>query len=527
MSIKKIGYGTHLVLYVLIVLAILAVINYISISAFYRIDLTENKIYSISKATKNTLKGLDDVVSIQAYFSKELPPQLIELRRQVKDILDEYTAYAGTNLSVEFIDPVDDPELEQRMQFIGVPKVQVNIFQKDKAEVANLYLGMSIMFEDRKEVIPIIQNVRNLEYDLTSAILKVVKEEPEVIGFVSWKKKQESMQQDLYSRIQMALFKQYDVRNLNLTPGEPALEDVDTLVLISPKEISDNERYLLDQFIMRGGNAIFLVDMVRLKPGRQLEAEKVTSNINEFLLHFGVKVEPDLVLDRSSSMAAFSGGFFRFQVPYPFWPKVIKDGFDQAHPMVSKLETISLPWTSSVKVLDKVIQEKGLQKTLLAQTTPHGWTQKGGFDLNPQQRFDMRSVKHERVPLAVLISGLFESFYAGKEVPLKGESQLDIAEQETHIVVVGNSRFIQDDFLGRFPGNAAFFLNTVDWLTMGEALIGIRTREKTERPLPELSEKKKAFIRYTNIFAVSILIILFGLVKFLLKKRKRYIPYEL
>jgi len=92
---------------------------------------------------------------------------------------------------------------------------------------------------------------------------------------------------------------------------------------------------------------------------------------------------------------------------------------------------------------------------------------------------------------------------------------------------VGNSRFIQDDFLGRFPENAAFFLNIVDWLTMGDALIGIRTREKTERPLPELSDRKRAFIRYINILGVSILIIVFGLVKLFLKKKTRSVANEL
>jgi len=525
---KKIEYGTHLILYILIVLAILAVVNYIALSAFYRIDLTENRVYSISKATKTALKKLDDVVSIQVYFSKELPPQLVELRREVKDILDEYTAYAGTNLSIEFIDPEDDPELSQRMQFIGIPKVQVNIFQKDKAEVTNLYLGMSIMFEDRKEVIPVIQNVRNLEYDLTSAIIKVTKKDPEVVGFVSWKKDE---QQDPYSRIQMALQKQYEVRNVNLSSGPSALENVDTLIMLSPAEVSDQEKYALDQFLMRGGKEIFLVDMVRLQSGRQLSAEKVTTNINEMLAHYGAKVEPDLVLDRSSSMAAFSGGFFHFQLPYPFWPKVVPDGFDQEHPMVSKLETMTLPWTSSVRVQEKVIQEKDYKATILVQTTPHGWTQKGRFDLNPQQRFDMRNIQFERIPMAVLLTGFFESFYANKPAPSKDQNpqdKLSVAAQETHLVVVGNSRFIESDFLGRFPENSAFFLNMVDWLTMGDALIGIRTREKTERPLPsEMSDQKKALIRYINIFGVSLLIILFGLVRLYLKRRKRATLYEL
>ncbi|MGA1842024.1 MAG: GldG family protein [bacterium] len=524
---KKIGYGTHLFIYVLVVLAILAAINYISRSAFRRVDLTENRIYSISKATKDVLKGLDDVVSIKAYFSKELPSHLVILKDQVRDILDEYSAYARANLSVEFIDPEDDPELSQRMQFVGIPKVQANIFQKDKVEVVNVYLGMSIMFEDRKEVIPVIQDVRNLEYDLTSAILKVTKKEPEVIGFVSWKKNIGRSQQDIHSRIQMALQKQYEVQNINLSQGKSVLENIDTLVILGPEKITDTEKYLLDQYLMRGGNGIFLVDMVNLQEGRQLAAEKVTTNINDMLAYYGVKLEPDLVLDRSSSMAAFSGGFFHFQVPYPFWPKVTKEGFDESNPMVSKLESITLPWTSSVEVQDKVIEEKGLQKTILAKTTPHGWTQKGRFDLNPQQRFNFKSTDFQQIPLAVMVSGFFESFYANREAPKKDEEKLTKSAQETHIVVVGNSRFIQDDFLGRFPENAAFFLNIVDWLTMGDALIGIRTREKTERPLPELSDEKKALIRYINIFGVSVLVILFGLIKFILRRRKRFASYEL
>ncbi|MGA1796838.1 MAG: GldG family protein [bacterium] len=524
---KKIGYGTHVVLYTLVVLAILVAVNYIFQAVSYRLDLTENRVYSLSKATKNLLKGLDDVVSIQAYFSKDLPPQLVELRRDVRDILDEYGAYAGTNLSIEFIDPEDDPELSQRMQFIGIPKVQVNIFQRDKAEVANLYLGMSIMFEDRKEVIPVIQNVTNLEYDLTSAILKVTKKEPEVVGFVSWKQDPDRRQQDPYMQIQMALQKQYDVRNINLSPGQSVLEDIDTLVLVAPEEVDEKERYLLDQFLMQGGKEVYLVDMVRLQTGRQLSAEKVTTNINEMLVHYGVKVEPDLVLDRSNSMAAFSGGFFHFQLPYPFWPKIVKDGFDQSHPMVSKLESVSMPWTSSVRPQEQVIQDKGLQLTVLAQTTPHGWTQKGRFDLNPQQRFDFQSITFERVPLAAMVSGFFESFYKERKAPIDGTNKLDVSAQETHLVVVGNSRFIQDDFLGRFPENATFFLNIVDWLTMGDALIGIRTRQKTERPLPELSESKKAFIRYSNILGVSILIIIFGLVKLFLKRKTRVVANEL
>ncbi len=532
MGIKKIGYSTHSVIYTLIVLGILAVINIIFIGNFYRLDLTENKIFSISKATKDVLKKLDDMVNIQIFFTKEekLPPQLIELKRQVTDIIDEYTAYGGSHLTIEFIDPEDDPDLAQRMQFMGIPKVQVNIIQKDKAEVAAVYLGMSIMFEDRNETIPVIQNVRTLEYDLTSAILKVIKKEPETVGFVSWNK--ETLQQDPFSDIQRSLQKQYDVKNINLSSEETILKDIDTLIAITPEEVTDKEKTALDQFLMQGGKEIYLVDMIRLKTDKQLEAENVNTNITDFLAHYGFQLTPDLVLDISNSMAAFSGGFFHFQMPYPFWPKVQKDGFDQTSPIVSKLDTITFPWTSSVRIKDNIIKEKGLKASVLAQTTPHGWIQRGRYNLNPQQNFNVGSITRERVPLAVMISGVFESFSAkGEKDAQKDPNIVDedvsiISEKETNIVVIGNSRFIQNDFLSRFRENEIFFLNLVDWLTMGDKLIGIRSRERTERPLPEMSDAKKAMIRYINIIGVSILLIFFGLIKFILKRRKRARAYE-
>lgn len=538
MRIKKIGYGTHLILYSLIFLAILVVINFIFLGKFYRKDLTENRIYSISKATKDTLRSLDDVINIHVYFSKELPPQLVELRRQVQDILGEYTAYAGKHLAIDFIDPEDDPELQNRMQFIGVPKVQVNIFQRDKAEVANVYLGMSIMFEDRKEVIPIVQDVKNFEYDLTSAILKVIKKEPEVVGFVTWKKDEQGLQQDNYTDIQRALEKQYEVRNISLSAGDAQLKDVDTLIAIEPEDVKDEEKTTLDEFLIGGGKQIYLINTIRLQKGRQLSTETVNTNLMDLLEKYGVKVEPDLVLDRSNSMAAFSGGFFSFQVPYPFWPKVVKDGFDQTHPMVSKLDNVTFPWTSSVRIKEEVVKEKGLNATILAQTTPHGWTQRGRFDLNPQQRFNLNSANFERVPLAVMISGKFENLSAQPAKENKDEidsnvtkkdedKQTGLSQKDAQIVVIGNARFIENDFLGRFPENSIFFLNIVDWLTMGDSLIGIRSREKTDRPLPELSDQKKMLIRYINIFGMSFLLILFGLIKFLIKKRKRIKYYEL
>lgn len=179
------NYRSGALFEIIIVIAIIALVNLLSLRFFGRADLTDGNIFSVSESTRDVVRDLDDIVNIKVYFSKKLPPYLTTLTRQVRDVLDEYRAYAGGNLVVDFEDPAADPETEQRVRSLGVPPVQLNIIEKDKAEVLNAYLGIAILFEDRHEVIPIVQNAANLEYELTSAIVMVASKEQKTVGFLT------------------------------------------------------------------------------------------------------------------------------------------------------------------------------------------------------------------------------------------------------------------------------------------------------------------------------------------------------
>jgi len=148
--------------------------------------------------------------------------------------------------------------------------------------------------------------------------------------------------------------------------------------------------------------------------------------------------------------------------------------------------------------------------------------------LNPQQQFYSPGIKTESYPLVLAASGKFKSFYADKPVPTdeekkETEAQREIIKEspETQIVVIGNSRFISDNFLSQFQGNQLFLLNIVDWLTLGEQLIGIRSRGATDRPLKEATEYMKTLIKSLNMFGVPLVLILFGLLRFYLRRRKK------
>jgi len=545
--IKGLKAGTNALIMILIVFAILAMVNILIARAFFRLDLTEGKIYTVSKSTKNVLGRLDDIIKVTAYFSKDLPPHLVNLRQQVKDILDEYQVYGHGKVHLDFIDPKEDAKVEEKMPAIGIPEVRAQTVEKDKAQVVNVYLGIAVEYEDKKEVIPLVQNINTLEYDLTSAIIKVSQEKAKTIGFLTGHDEHDVYDDGDYSAVRDELQKaKYSVTKVDTTDGKEISADVDTLIVPGPKKLlSERDKYEIDQFIMRGGRTVFLVDAIQMPPG-MLYGTPLSTGLNDMLEHYGVKLGNNLVLDQSKSNVSFGsnvGGMsVSYSLPYPYWPKIIKKNFSQTHPITNQLESLVLPWTSSVEVV--VGESSEIKTEEFVKSTEHAWTVQGRYDLNPQQRFYQTPSEKKIYPLAVELSGKFKSFYAGKEIPKVELAEDDDKEkssssesdserktleesQETQIIVVGNANFIANNILGGLGGNQAaanviFFQNIVDWLTLGEELINIRSRGVTDRPLKEdLAEATKSFVKFSCTLGIPIIIVIFAFVRFYMRKRTK------
>ena len=511
---------------IVIVAAIIILANLISQSVFGRLDLSEGNIYSISESTKTVLRDLDDIVNIKVYFSEKLPPYLTTLTREIRDMIDEYGAYAGADLVVDFEDPAADPETEQRVRSLGIPQVQLNIIEKDKAEVMNAYLGIAILFEDRKEVIPVVQGAVYLEYELTSAILKVTSKEPKTVGFLTGDR---SLSGDPYEAVRRAMQKQYSVTTVSISGGEMVPPEVNTLVVARPLGLSEWETFAIDQFLMRGGRALFLIDGTTIPDEGPLVAVPAQTGVDSLLAHYGVRVNPDLVFDRQCGNATFSTGFFRYTVPYMLWPMVTKTGFNEDSPVTDQLERVVFPWVSSIDFTKDPDTFPEIE--VLARSSVQSWTETEQLDLNPQRDFRPTTPLGPR-NMAVLLGGSFPSFFSGLPVPEPGDTvppwagpNLDVGP-ETRIIVIGSSRFIQSDYLSQYPENGTFFLNAVDWLTLGDSLIGIRSRVVTARPLRETSESAKSSVRFASTFGIPILLIIWGLLRRYMKSfRKGGLPW--
>ena len=167
-----------------IIAGILVAANVVAQRWFARWDLTERQEYSLSPATKRLLGGLEDRVVVNAYFTRRLPPYLANLRRQVQDVLEEYRAFSRGRLEIEFADPGDDPAAEQRLRALGIPKLQLEVLERDQFQLTSVYLGLVLLHGGRQEVIPVIQDAGNLEYELTAALLRLTSPGKKVVGWL-------------------------------------------------------------------------------------------------------------------------------------------------------------------------------------------------------------------------------------------------------------------------------------------------------------------------------------------------------
>ena len=544
MASKTLKYGSNTLAFILIVLGIVALVNFLSARRFVRADLTKEKRYTVSDSTKKVIKRLDDLVTIEAYFSRE-PARVAQIRQSVRDVLDEYRAFSN-KLQINFITPDKDNETEkQELRFMGIPEVQVNVIEKDKAEVANVYMGIAVFYEDKKEVLPIVQNTVSLEYDLTSAIVKVTNKEVKTVGFLSGHGELDINHQN-YELLRQELGKQYNVRAVTIEAGKEIDPDVATLVIAGPKQkLTEREKYELDQFIMRGGRAVFLIDSINIPEGT-MQATPATTGLNDMLEHYGVKLGNNLVLDaRYHDNASFRQGFITYSLPYPYWIKVIQPNLSQDSIITSQLEALTLPWTSSLELVPKPEAQRAaagipsrdadrppLEMVALAKTSESSWTVQSPYNIDPNNRLRPPSSAMQPYTLAASLSGVFQSFYAGKDIPPvepSGEDGSQVAptddttrttkteSEPTQIIVVGNSQFLVQ---GR-PDGQIFFFNTIDWLTLGEDLISIRSHGVTDRPLKEVSESEKFFLKFLSIAGIPILVVAVGLIRYFLRRRAK------
>ncbi len=511
--------------FIILLLAVLVLINLISINWFSRLDLTEGKIFTLSDASIETVKRLPDRLTVKCYFSKELPPPYSSNARYLKDQLEEYRARSGGNFHFEFVDPADEKDLEAQANSFQISPVQVNVVEADKIELKKVYMGMVFLYQDKSETIPLVQTTTGLEYEITSTIKRITADRIPKLGFLQGHGEAEPFSE--MTGLTGALQKNYEMMPVDISDGQMVPEDLDALLIIRPETaFSEWDLFALDQYIMRGGKVGLLAGQISANL-QEAQAVKRSLNLDEFTSNLGFRINSDLVIDAQCGMVNIQQrqGFFTIQnaVPYPFFPSI--RNFDEENSMVRDLEEINLFFTSSIDT-SIAAKDSTAEYTLrpLAWSSERSDRQASRFEINPTKpNFSNLNFPASNIPVAATVIGSFKSFFTGKERPAPREGEVYEGDYissspETRIAVIGDGNFATDVYLSS-RSNADFFLNLVDWLAQDESLIQIRTREITARPLAVISDPMKKVVKYANILIPSIVFVLIGVIRWQIRRK--------
>jgi gliding-associated putative ABC transporter substrate-binding component GldG len=489
------------------IIGIAILLNIISTFIFFRLDLTDGKIYSLSDASKKIVSELDDKVIVKCFFSKELPPQMKIIPSLIRDNLEEYKAYSNGNFHYEFIDPADKEFSKQIMDY-QLPSAQVQMLEKDEFKVKRVFMGMVILYEDKKEIIPFVQegDLPAIEYEITSRIRKLTMERLPNVAIYS---APGTVNPEEMRTAYQLLSSQYVVNFIS--PGDKELtpDKIDALLIIGPKEnLSQEALKSIDDYIVGGGKAGFFIDKTSVDLQTQ-GVKEIELNLDSLMSNYGVKVNTDLIGDKQAGIITVrqQKGFFTIanQIKYPFLPMI--SNLSRTNPVSQKINAVTLYFASSLDTT--AAAQKGIGLEIIGTTSEESFIQKKNYFIMADRDISEYRFSEKNIPVIALLRGSFTSFY---DQSVKGV--------QTRMAVTGDSEFFMDGKISS-DDNLNMFLNLVDWLTSDDSLISIRSKSIMMRPLDKVSDSGKTLVKWLNMAGIPILIIGIGFIKWMSNRRRK------
>ncbi len=498
---------------VLIFLAFLIAINFLASQKSFYFDLTEEKIYTTSEATRDILKNLEEEVEVNFYISKDLPQDVAGVKTQLIDFMNQYQDIAGSKLKVSYYEPENTTEKVRELAEKGIPQIQFNVIEKDKYEVKQGFFGVEIISENeegtKREAIPMIQSIDSWEYDFISAVFSVSQEKKELVAFLQGHGEKILQIPDLvksYDVLEVKIESAEEQKGFyvekTMSSAEDAEEEIKefiepiTLIIAGPMmEITAEEISVLDDFIKNGGNLIVLTETISPNLQGNLEAQPVKNNLNELTKKYGIEINDNLVYDKSNFNITYQQGFFSVSKPYPFWLKLVSENFGD-HPALSNIQSIMFPWSSSLTLSEN---NDYFARPILSSTN-QGETVSENYNLLPDS---------------------YLSFVSGSKKTVAAVSQSKNEDSESGtLFVLGDSDFVSSTFIRQVPDNEIFFVNLIDSVSNSANLASIRSKNIVDRPIKDLDESEKNYWKFVAIFAGAILIDVYGVFRIMKRKRK-------
>ncbi len=473
-----------------------------SLVYFTRVDLTERRIHTISHVSRELLEGLEYDVSITYYRSARLVERFPE-PREIVDVLEEYAAVSGA-VSARFVDP-SGLERPEDVEALGIVPQQLTVTEGGERRTAVVYSGVVIEYLDRRAVLPFVFQPETLEYDLTTAIDNLLRDERRYLGLLLGD--QTRGVEESYRFVASELARTYEVRLVR--PGEIIPDDLDVVLVTDAHRLWPEDVPLLAEYLERGGSVLLTLNAVEVELRNGIQPRAVgRTPVHELAAMHGVTVGGSLLLDESHNPIEVeevaAGVSVTRSYPYPHWPVVLPRYTSEEHPVTARFPGLDLYWPGTVAVDPDYPGAR-----IIAASTPRAWLMHEPFELNPQRSAQLlRDAEHTRGQYGLVAVSRQQTGPGGR------------------LAVVSDSHFLRDDLLQATGSawNLEFASSLAHWLSHDERLLEVRTRASRVLTLSAVTDaQREATIRFTaralNVVLLPLSVMLYG--AFRLRRRKR------
>jgi len=557
---KKISKSTYIVLFTVIALTV------VSSFFFYRIDLTSDKRYSISKQTKSLMKSVHEPVTVTIYLTGDLNPGFLRLKKSVAELLDELSAYAEGNISINYVNPSEAETNEEREQKYAELEQKgmaaTSVYEKDK-EGKNIqktiFPWLEISYKGKTNPVNLLKNIRgisgeenlnisveNLEFELTDAIRRLVNTKVEKIAFLEGHG--ELNETETYD-ISRSLSRYFQIDRGIIDTDPNILNDYKALIIAKPMEpFSEKDKFVIDQYIMRGGRVLWLVDGVRVSEESLTTAGispaiELDLNLNDILFRYGVRISPVLVQDVQSVLVpvnvAAKGQQPDFQpMPWVNAPLLLTSG---EHPVTRNLAPVKANFASAIEIVG---DDKKLERNFILASSDNTHILQTPAEISLLQMPDLKDKKYFNnafVPVGVVLEGEFQSDFSNRMAPkeIVNPSAIQNKSVRTRQIIIADGDIIRnetegtgenlkavplgyDRYMNQQFGNNELITNAVLYLTDQSGWMELRSKTVALRLLnKKISASQKTKWQIINVVIPPVILIIFGLL-YQWTRRRRY-----
>jgi len=534
-SKKKKSYASNVILYAIFVAGAVVLVNLLGTRLFRRLDLTEKNIYTLSQPSKDLVKRLPDYLSVKAFISKDLPPEIKRLSRDVRDKLDDYKNSSSGRFRWEAVDPSTDKKYEEEASRCKVNKVQIQKMSNSKFELGAYYLGLCLQYGDKTEAIPQIVSDAGLEYQLSSLIKKMTVKKKK-IAFATGHGESD-LSQGLQA-IKKDIEQEYDVTTINVSSAEIGA-DVDALIVAGPHQaIDDKGQREIDRFLMTGRGAVILAPGMAAQGAgaRGMESIKMLqgndTGLEKILEAYGFKIGKEIVIDPQAAAPGVMdvGNGRRALLTLPAFVAAATEKTASLS-VLEGVRGLIFPYASPVDLTGPLAGGNvpaGGKLWKLASSSPSSYKHSSFALISPEMKFEPGK-EFGSYAFGYAYQGPLKSAFVTAPVESVSEKDKPLSESQkpVRLVVIGDAAFASDDwtqlarFMPVYAAGAQLLYNAIGWTVEDEALIPLRSKTMDSRQLPAISDNKAAMIQWGNILGLPLAFCLFGIVRWRLRKSNR------